>query len=131
MNLYALLADLVLLLHFALVIFVIVGLVLVLLGGLRGWQWVRNGWLRLSHLLAISVVTAQAWLGRACPLTVLEIWLRERAAQPTYEGSFIAHWVGQLLYYSAPPWVFTVSYTAFAIAVIAAWFAIPPRLPWQ
>ena len=129
MNRYAALADLVLLLHFGLVIFVIFGLALIVAGGLSRWQWVRNGWFRAFHLLAIGVVTAQAWLGQACPLTLLENWLRGQAAQPTYDGSFITHWVGRLLYYSAPSWVFTVCYTAFALAVIAAWIAVPPRRP--
>ena len=121
MNLYALLADTVLLLHFGFVIFVMLGLALVIAGGWRGWSWIRNGWFRLAHLGAIAVVMSQAWLGEICPLTTLEMWLRRRAGQPGYEGSFIQHWVSELLYYSAPPWVFVVAYTGFALLVLAAW----------
>ena len=47
------------------------------------------------------------------------------------EGSFIQHWAGELLYYSAPPWVFIAVYTGFALLVLAAWFTVPPRLPWR
>jgi hypothetical protein len=131
MTIQTVLADAVLLLHAAFVLFVVAGLLLVALGGWRGWSWVHNGWFRIAHLAAIGVVVAQAWLGRLCPLTVLEMWLRRQAGQAAYEGSFIQHWVGELLYYSAPPWVFVALYTAFAILVAAAWIAVPPRLPWR
>jgi hypothetical protein len=130
-NTFALLADAVLLLHLGFVIFVVAGLLLVALGGLRHWQWVRNGWFRLAHLVAIAVVVSQAWLGRICPLTILEMWLRRQAGEAGYEGSFIQHWAGELLYYSAPPWVFIAVYTGFALLVLAAWFTVPPRLPWR
>jgi hypothetical protein len=130
-NIYALLADTVLLLHFAFVLFVIIGLVLIVLGGWKNWSWVRNGWFRLSHLAAIGVVMAQAWLGRICPLTILEMWLRRQAGQAGYEGGFIQYWVGELLYYSAPPWLFVALYTGFALLVVAAWMAVPPVLPWR
>ena len=131
MNIHALLADAVLLLHFSFVLFVIIGLLLVVIGGFRHWNWVRNGWFRLAHLAAIGIVVAQAWLGRICPLTILEMWLRRQAGQAGYEGGFIQHWVGELLYYSAPPWVFVALYTGFALLVIAAWIAVPPELPWK
>ena len=131
MNLYAVLADGVLLLHFAFVVFVIAGLLLIVLGGLRQWRWVRNGGFRLAHLTAIGVVVAQAWLGKICPLTMLEMWLRRQAGQAAYQGSFIGHWVGEALYYSAPAWVFGLAYTVFAVLVIAAWVAIPPALTWR
>lgn len=131
MNGYALLADAVLLLHLFFVAFVVAGLLAVVLGSWRDWGWVCNGWFRLAHLAAIAVVVAQAWLGQICPLTVLEMWLRRRAGQTGYEGGFIQHWAGELLYYSAPPWVFIAIYTLFALLVLAAWVAVPPRLPWR
>lgn len=131
MSHYALLADAVLLLHFCFVVFVVIGLVLILTGAAMRWQWIRNGWFRLAHLVAICVVVAQAWLGQICPLTILEMWLRKQAGQAGYEGRFIQHWVGELLYYTAPPWIFVMLYTVFALLVLAAWWAFPPRLPWK
>ena len=131
MNPYQVLADAVLLLHFIFVVFIVLGLLLTLLGGWRGWRWVGNGGFRLAHLAAIGFVAIQAWLGQVCPLTILEMRLRREAGQVAYEGSFIQHWVGELLYYSAPPWVFASAYTAFALLVMVAWFLVPPRLPWQ
>jgi len=90
---YQVLADVVLTLHFALVAFVVGGLVLVIIGNLRWWRWVNGIGFRLAHLGAILVVVAQAWLGIACPLTTLENWLREKARATPYRGSFIEHWV--------------------------------------
>ena len=47
----ALLADAILILHVGIVAFVVLGAVAILIGGLRGWRWVRGfGW-RLAHVL--------------------------------------------------------------------------------
>jgi hypothetical protein len=124
---YRLLADAVLSIHFAIVIFVVGGLMLVLVGNWCGWRFVNTWWFRLAHLAAIGIVVAQAWLGIVCPLTTLESWLRVQANEPAYEASFIEHWVSRLIYYDAPAWVFTLAYTLFGLAVIAAWWRYPPR----
>jgi hypothetical protein len=124
---YRIAADLVLAAHASFVVFVILALVLVLVGGVRGWSWVRNPWFRLVHLLAIGFVVAQAWLQAICPLTTLEMALRSRAGDAVYRGSFIAHWMEALLYYQAPQWVFAVCYTAFGLLVLASWIIVRPR----
>ncbi|MBL0729733.1 DUF2784 domain-containing protein [Piscinibacter sp. HJYY11] len=124
---YQTLADLVLVLHVALVLFVVGGLVLIVLGNLRGWSWVNAWWFRLAHLATIAIVVAEAWWGIECPLTTLERWLREQARDSTYAGSFIEHWLQALLFWQAPPWVFTTAYTLFGLAVVAAWWRFPPK----
>lgn len=124
---YALLADAVLALHVAVVLFVVGGLVLVVAGNLRGWGWINRLPFRLAHLAAIGYVAAQAWLGVACPLTTLELWLRREAGEPTHGASFIGHWLQRLLYYDAPPSVFVLAYTLFGLLVAAAWWRWPPR----
>ena len=123
---YQLLVDVVLMLHFALVAFVVGGLVLVIIGNLRRWRWVNAIGFRMAHLAAIVVVVAEAWLGVACPLTILEIWLRAKARATAYSGSFIEHWVQRLLYYDAPSWVFVLGYSLFGLLVVATWFCFPP-----
>ncbi len=124
---YLLAADLLLLTHVLFVAFVVFGLVLILVGKPLHWGWVRNPWFRVAHLAAIGVVTLQAWLGVICPLTTWEMALRKRAGDATYTGEFIAHWLEQLLYYRAPPWVFVALYTAFATLVIISWVWVRPR----
>ncbi len=120
-------ADFILILHALYVAFVIGGLVLTLAGQLCRWQWVRNPWFRVAHLAAIGYVMVQGWLGRRCPLTDLEMALRERAGEPIYEETFIAHWVGRLIYYDLPQWVFTLGYTVFGALVALTWWRFPPR----
>ena len=124
---YLIAADAVLLLHVLFVAFVVVGLLLIVLGGVLSWRWVRNRTFRVLHLAAIGVVVAQAWVGMICPLTTIEMWLRSRAGDAVYQGSFISHWLESILYYQAPAWVFAVGYTAFGVAVAASWFLVRPR----
>jgi hypothetical protein len=126
---YQLLADTVLVVHFGIALFVVAGLPLLVVGNQRGWRWV-NGWrFRLAHLAAITVIAVQAWLGQACPLTTLETWLRVQAGSSGYAAGFVEHWVQRLLYYEAPPWVFTLAYTVFGGLVLAAWRRYPPAMP--
>lgn len=123
---YQLLADVALTLHFAVVAFVVGGLVLVIIGNLRNGRWVNALWFRLAHLSAIAVVVAEAWLGVVCPLTNLEMWLRAEARGTTYSGSFIEHWLQRVLYYEAPSWVFALGYSLFGLLVLATWWYFPP-----
>ena len=125
---FEVLADLVLLLHFAIVHFVVGGLVLVVGGNVLGWSWVNTLSFRLLHLAAIGTVVSQSWLGVTCPLTTLESWLRLQAGTAVYQSSFIEHWLHQLLFYEAPGWVFTVAYSVFGLLVAASWWFFPPKL---
>lgn len=120
-------ADAVLLLHFLFVVFVIAGLLLILVGKLLTWSWVRNWWFRVAHLAAIAVVVVQAWFGAICPLTTLEMALRREAGDTPYAGTFISHWLEPVLYYRAPAWVFAVCYTAFAAVVALSWVWVRPN----
>ena len=124
---YQLLADAVLVLHFAVVLFVVGGLFLIVAGNLLAWRWVNSPWFRVGHIAAIGVVVAESWLGIICPLTAAEVWLRIRAGSTFYRESFIEHWVQRLLFYEAPPWVFSAVYTLFGLLVAAAWWYFPPR----
>lgn len=124
---YRFAADLLLILHASFIAFVVLGLVLVILGGLLSWSWVRNRWFRIVHLACIGVVVVQAWLGMICPLTTWEMDLRRAAGDPGYEGSFVAHWLSELIYYEAPWWVFVVAYTVFGMLVVISWFWVRPR----
>jgi hypothetical protein len=118
-----LVADAILVLHFAIATFVVAGLVLTWLGAALKWRWIKNPWFRYAHVGAIAFVAAEALLGIACPLTVWEDLLRG-GVRPE---SFVARWVHYLLYYRAPEWVFTVAYVAWAAATLATLWLVPPR----
>ncbi len=125
-KIYLLAADAILLLHVLFAVFVVLGLMFILAGKLRSWNWVRNPWFRVMHLIAIGVVVVQTWLERVCPLTTVEMSLRSRAGAAVYSGSFISHWLEAVLYYQFPSWVFIVCYTIFGLIVALSWFWVPP-----
>ena len=127
---YQFLANAVLALHIAIVLFVVAGLIVIVIGNWRRWRWLRwiNAfWFRLLHLATIGIVVAESWLGFACPLTTLEMWLRNQAGAATYAGGFIEHWMQSILYWQLPPWVFVIAYSLFGVAVAATWWLYPPR----
>jgi polyferredoxin len=117
----------VLALHFAIIAFVIGGVVVVAWGNAKQWRWVNAPWFRVTHLAAISIIVAEAWLGVVCPFTTLENWLRAQAGMSTYERGFIEHWLERLIYYDGPAWVFLVAYALFGALVLATWWYFPPR----
>lgn len=85
---YRVLADAVLLLHLAFILFVIAGAALV--------AWRRA--LLLPHLAAVAWGAGIELSGAVCPLTWLEVDLRGRAGQAGYQGGFIDHYLVLLIY---------------------------------
>ena len=116
-------ADVILVVHFGIAAFVVLGLVAVWIGAALGWAWVRNPWFRYAHLGAIAFVAAEALIGVACPLTVWEAAARGGMAPE----SFVGEWIQRLLFYRAPPWVFTTAYVAWTLATLATLRLVPPR----
>lgn len=127
---YRWLADLVLLLHFGFVLFVVLGLALVWVGYFAGWLWVRNLWFRLAHIGAMGVVLLETMAGIVCPLTIWEANLRTLAGQgERYQGSFMEHWIHRLMFFDLGETAFTVLYAAFfGLIALSFWF-VPPRRP--
>lgn len=129
---YQSLANLVLIIHIAFVLFVVAGQILIFLGGIpqlrfsqQPWQWVSNASFRYCHLAAILYVVIESWLGIMCPLTVLEQWLRQLAGQTSYQGDFIAYYLSDFLFFNAAAWVFTFAYSIFGGLVFLSLFLIP------
>lgn len=88
---YHLLADVVVVIHFAFVLFSV-------LGALLGiwWRWI--------FYLHLPTVVWAAWIefsGRICPLTPLENWLRQKGGAGGYSGDFIGHYLLPILYPTA------------------------------
>ena len=115
------LADLLLVVHFSVAAFIVLGLILVWIGAAAGWSWIRNPWFRYLHLAAILFVAAEALLGYACPLTVWEDLLRGGLRPET----FVGRWIYGLLYYNAPEWVFSALYAIWAAATIITLRLVP------
>ena len=121
-----LLADIIAIIHLGYVIYVILGFILIVVGIICRWKWIRNLPFRITHLLAIVGVACEALLGVDCPLTVLEFKLRYALNLSEERVSFIGAIVDSLLYYNAPGWLFTIIYAAFAIVVVITFIIAPP-----
>jgi hypothetical protein len=129
-NFYAVLADLILTIHFAFVAFNLGSFVVIWIGHFRHWSFVRNFGFRISHLLAMGFVAFQTLAGMACPLTTWENALRGRAGEALrYEESCIEHWLGRVLFYDVNDWVFTLIYTGFFALIVLTFWKVPPRWP--
>jgi hypothetical protein len=119
----AVLADMILVVHFGFVLFVVASLPLIWIGAAAGWSWIRNRAYRLTHLGAILFVTAESLVGVMCPLTVWEDALRGVQS----EQGFLARWIHRVMFYPLPEHVFIIAYAAFAAMVAATYYWIPPR----
>jgi hypothetical protein len=120
-----LVADAVLVMHFLLAAFIVLGLPLIWVGAVRRWAWVRNRAFRFAHLAAIVAVAAESLAGIACPLTLWEDALRGTRAYG--ERGFVERWFGTLLYYDFPAEVFAAAYVGFAALAGWTWYRMPPR----
>lgn len=85
---WRMLADAVLLVHGAFVLFVV-------LGGFLAWRWPRIAWLHLPAALWGAAIEFGGWV---CPLTPLEVALRRRSGAAGFQGGFIEHYVTAALY---------------------------------
>ena len=86
--LHRILADMVVLLHAAFLLFVLLGGLLVL-----RWRWLA--WVHLPAVLWGIAIEVGGWY---CPLTDLENSLRRAAGQAGYSGGFIEHYLLPIIY---------------------------------
>lgn len=119
---YAMLADLVVVIHFAYVSYVVVGLLLIIAGIVRRWQWIRNLWFRVSHLLLIAIVAGESIFGIWCPLTDWEFNLRIWAGQKPYQGTFISELMNKIFWIKLPESVYTTIYVSVALFVLSTFW---------
>jgi hypothetical protein len=128
-------ADVVVTAHFALVVAVLAGLLLVLIGWPLGWKWTRNFWFRMAHLVVIEIVALQGIVHVECPLTTLERELRGGAGHlhDLDNASAVGRFCNEALFLfpvSREP-IKLACYVVFGGLVVLAWVVIPPRLPWR
>jgi hypothetical protein len=85
---YLLLADLVVWVHLAFVLFVVVG-------GLLVMKWPRLIWIHLPAVFWGIAIELSGWI---CPLTPLENWLRHKGGEENYQFDFVARYLLPMLY---------------------------------
>jgi len=86
--LYRVLADIVLVLHLAFVVFVVAGGVIV-------WRRPGLAWLHVPAAVWGALIMFAGWI---CPLTPLENWLRRLGGEAGYSGGFVEEYVLTILY---------------------------------
>lgn len=86
--LHAWLADGVLALHLAFILFVVCGGLLVL-------RWPRLAWIHLPAAAWGVLIEYANWI---CPLTPLEVELRRRGGREGYTGTFLEHYLEPVVY---------------------------------
>ena len=118
-----LLADIILILHFLVVIFITVGFLLVPIGYYYDWSWIKNFKLRLVHCGLMFLVTFETLIGITCPLTSIENYLRGK----NNSKSFISFWIEKIIYWDFPTSFFMFLYFVFLGWTFLMWKIYPPK----
>ena len=119
-----LIADIILIIHFLIIFFIISLFALVPYGYYKNWIWVRSKKIRYTHLFLMTFVTIESFLGIICPLTILENNLRGKMTNQT----FISKYLSKIIFFNFPSSVFLVLYIiAFLIAVYLS-LKYPPKM---
>ena len=111
---YRILADLVMVLHLAFIVFVAIGSLLVL-------KWRRLVW---PHLAVVAWAAAIVSIGFTCPLTPVEKHLRARAGSSSYDDGFIDHYLDGVVY---PGGMTTLARLMVAVLIAVGYAAVVAR----
>lgn len=106
-------ADLIVAIHFAFVLFVV-------FGGLLALRWPRVVWLHVPAVIWGALVEFTGWI---CPLTPLENRLRRAGGETGYQGDFIAQYILPALYPNGLTREDQLMLGALAIAINVAVYA--------
>ena len=114
---YRLLADAVVFVHLAFIVFVVAGGALLL-------AWPRIAWV---HLPAVAWAAYAEFTATICPLTPLENALRVRAGDAGYPGGFVEHYLIPLIYPAGLTARTQLALGALVVAINAAVYALAWR----
>lgn len=154
MNRHILLADIILVVHALYATTVVIMVPIILIGWWRNWEWVRNFWFRLIHLIMIGIVVVEVGFGWVCPLTTWENqlrlaggelesrelpeWMKQPGVDTTnvktqlYQNNFIARMIHPILFFDASQVseaVLNGVYLIFGISILALFIFVPPHWP--
>ena len=116
--LFRFLADLLVVAHMGYVAFVVAGGLLVL-------RRPRLAWVHVPCAVWGALVEFAGWI---CPITPLEVALRERGGELAYGGDFVAHYLIPVLYPAALTRTIQIALGTLVVALNAGVYA---RLAWR
>ena len=136
--LYRILADLIVLVHFGWIVFMVVGFFFTAWAVAAVYIFhCRNGWeqrfldrwvLRTVHFAGIIYVTILAVMQEYCPLTSLENFLRYRHDPgTTYPGGFLIYYIERLVYPNLPFQTIMIPTVAIAVLSVLLYVLCPPK----
>ena len=106
---YGYLADAVVAIHFLWILFLISG----------GWWGRRIRWVGRIHLAGLAFACLVEGFDRYCPLTHLEVWLRNKGMRAAYAESFLTHYLNGIIYIDLPHPLIVV--LTLALCAVNAW----------
>ena len=116
-------ADLVLIIHFIIVVFISSLFLLIPMGYQFYWKWVKKLKLRLIHLGLMTLITFETIIGITCPLTIIENNLRGIYIS----NSFFSSLVSKIIFWELPRLFFLILYILCLFWTIFIWFRFPPE----
>lgn len=125
--LYKILADIIVVMHFAWILFMLWGFILTLRGFLQK-EFFERWFFRTLHLCGIAYVSVLATMGKYCPLTVWENTLRQKYDPSlTYPGSFMIHYFEKFVYPDINPLFIQIPTTFIAVFTVAVFIIKPSK----
>lgn len=126
---YKILADIIIILHFFWILFMLVGFVFTFYNVFFSKsKRFLNWWLfRIVHLCGIVYVGFLAVLGEYCFLTILENFLRTKyEPELEYRSSFIVHYIEKLVYPEINPLIILIPTMVIALFTFVIFIIKPP-----
>ena len=115
-------ADIILILHFFIVVFVTSGFFIIPFDYIFKWCWIGIK-IRLAHTLVMLVIITETILGFTCPLTIIENQFRGNYQSST----FVGYWLQKIIYWELPESFFILLYSGCFAWTIVMWFVFPIR----
>ena len=115
-------SEIVLLFHFCIFLFMTLSFFLIPLGYYQKWEWVKNKYYRLIHLVLMGIIFIETILGFMCPLTILESFLRNDIEI----NNKITQIIHQIMYWDLPTYQFIILYLLSILYLIFLWFFLKP-----
>lgn len=149
-------ANLIVFVHVLFVGFVVLSVPTILVGRYFHWNWVRNFWFRLVHLLLMAIVIIETVSDFPCPLTVWERDLRLIGGQlhqaryddgelktnddgepllkanREYQNDFVGRLLHRIIFLEfevLTPELLNTCYYVFGSLVLATYILVPPSWP--